>query len=233
MDHQPQSSLFEIPSTELSWPSILTPVALEAVDQGKLIVFVGHRGLFPLGHYLMVWRLVQEDSVVVLDGANIFDLPLITQLSKSLHIDTRALLQRIHLSRAFTVHQLEAVISDRLEEALQKYGSRLCLVSGLLDTFWDEEVPLWEASRILKKVMERLRQIADQGCRVIVLAPEPPVPMSKRMGLVSLVKKNTDRIFSLKDIEGMLTMDEETQPDKGKRWLLPSLRLPTKRYSTR
>jgi len=233
MDHSPQSSLFEVPSTELSWPSILTPAALEAVDQGKLIVFVGHRGLFPLGHYLMVWRLMQEDSVVMLDGANIFDLPLITQLSKSLRIDTRMLLQRIHLSRAFTVHQLEAVISDRLEEALQKYGSRMCLVSGLLDTFWDEEVQLWEASRILKSVMKKLRQTADRGYRIILLAPDPPVPLAKRMGLISVVKKNADRIFSLNEIEGILTMDEETQLDKGRRWVLPALSLPVKKHSAR
>jgi hypothetical protein len=167
---------------------------------------------------------MQEDSIIVLDGANIFDLTLITQLSKSLNMDTRALLQRIHLSRAFTVHQLEAVISDRLKGALQKYGSRMLLVSGLLDTFWDEEVPLWEASRILRKVMGKLRQIAVMGCRVVLIAPDPPVPMSKRMGLVSITTKNADRLFSLSEIDGVLTMRDDATLNHGKQWEIPAIK---------
>jgi hypothetical protein len=235
MDHSSQDSLFEIPETSRSWPSIFLPAALEAVDQdqGQLIVFSGHRGLFPLGHYLMVWRLLQEESVIVVDGANIFDLHLITRLANDLKADPRNLLQRIHLTRAFTVHQLQSVISDRLEGALKKYGSRLCLVSGLLDTFWDEEVPLWEASRILKSVIGKLRSLTAQNHRVVLLAPDPPVPMAKRMGLISLVKKNVDRVFGLSEAEGILTMREETKSKVGKRWVLPSLQLPTKRYSAR
>ena len=235
MDNRSQPSLFEIQDTGLSWPSILIPAALEEVgqDRGRLILFRGHRGLFPLGHYLMVWRLVQEESVIFVDGANFFDLPLITQLGRRFKKDARRLLEKIQISRAFTVHQLEAVISERLEEALKKYGSRMCLLSGLLDTFSDEEVPLWEAVRILRRVMERLRFLADQGHRVIVLAPDLPVPVVKRKGLVPFVIKAADRIFTLSEAEGVLILRDETKADKSKPWVFPAVQLLTKRRSLR
>jgi len=230
MDHPSQPSLFEIQDTGLSWPNILIPAALEEVgqDRGRLILFRGHRGLFPLGHYLMAWRLIQEESVIFVDGANFFDLPLITRLGRRLKKDARRLLERIQISRAFTVHLLEAVISERLEGALKKYNSRLCLISGLLDTFSDEEVPLWEAVRILGRVMERLRFLADQGHRVIVLAPDPPVPVVKRKGLVPLVAKAADRIFTLSEAEGVLTLRDETKAARGNPWVFPSVRLSKK-----
>jgi len=234
-DHLSQPSLFEIQETGLSWPNILIPAALEAVaqDQGRFILFAGHRGLLPLGHYLVTWRVIEGESVIFVDGAHFFDLPLITKLSRQLQKDPRRLLERIHICRAFTVHQLEAVIGERLEAALRKHSSRLCLISGLLDTFSDEEVPLWEAVRILHRVMGRLRSLVDQGPRVVVLAPDPPIPAVKRMSLVPLVMKSADRIFSLSEDEGVLILKDETKAARGKQWVLPALKLSMKRYSPR
>jgi hypothetical protein len=238
MDHLSQPFLFEQDTslyTSLSWPNILIPAALEAVarDQGQIILFSGHRRLLPLGHYLVAWRVMEQESVIFVDGANFFDLPLITKLAKQLQRDSRKLLERIHISRAFTVHQLEALIVERLGTAMDKYSSRLCFVSGLLDTLFDEEVPVWEAVRILKKVMERLKFLADRGHRVIILAPSPPTPSVKRVGLVPLIRKHADRIFTLSENRGLLILEEETKEARGKQWAFPALKLSMKRYSPR
>lgn len=230
-----QSSLFEIEATDLSWQKIVTPAALEAVarDQGQIIGFLGHRGLFALGHYLMAWRLLQDEPVVLVDGANVIDLPLILKLTDGLQADRRQLLNRLHLSRAFTVHQLEAVIGERLERALQKYRSRLCFVSGLLDTFYDEEVPVWEATRILRKTTEKLRALANQGYRLILLAPDPPAPTTKRKNLVSLVTEKADRIFALVHDKDQYLLIDDTQTVRNKWWVLPSLPFSIKRPAPR
>jgi hypothetical protein len=235
MEQLSQPSLFEVSEPGLSWPNILIPAALEEIsqDRGRLILFRGHRGLFPLGHYLMVWRRMQEEAMVVVDGANFFDLTLITRLGQRHKKDARRLLQGIHISRAFTVHQLEAVISERLEGALKKQNSRLSLISGLLDTFSDEEVPLWEAIRILRKVIGRLRCLADQGNRVIVLAPDPPVPVAKRRGFGLMVIKIADRVFTLSETEGLLTMKEETRVATRRQWVFPALQRSRKQYPAR
>jgi len=230
-----QPSLFGIQENSFAWPSILTPGALQAVsqDQGGVLLFTGHRSVLALGHYLVAWRAMEEESVVFVDGANFFDLSLITKLSKQLQKDSRKVLERIRISRAFTVHQLEAGIGKQLETALHKYSSRLCFISGLLDTFFDEEVPLWEAVRILHRVMECLKVLAGQGYRVVVLAPSSPVPVMKRMGLVSLAMKFSGRIFMLSENEGALVLEDRTKTAAGKHWVLPALQLSMKRYSQR
>lgn len=230
-----QSSLFDIAEPETSWQDIVTPAAMEAVaqNQGQLIVFQGNRGLFALGHYLLAWRLVQEESVVLVDGANIVDLPLILRLTRGLKKDARTLLNRIHLSRAFTIHQLEAVIGDRLEGAMKKFQSRLCFISGLLDPFNDEEVPQWEATRTFRGVMEKLRTLANQGYRVIVLAPDPPVPVMKRKNLAPMITKVANRSFALVDEKGRLILLDKTQSARDKQWVLPAIQVRMHRYSPR
>jgi hypothetical protein len=234
-DPSSQSSLFEIEATDLSWQKIVTPAALEAVarDQGRIIGFIGHRGVFALGHYLMAWRLLQDESVVLVDGANIIDLPLILKLTDGPKTNRRRLLDRLHLSRAFTAHQLEAVICERLEKALQKYKSRLCFVSGLLDTFYDEEVPAWEATRILRKTTEKLRALAHQGCRLILLAPDPPAPTAQRKNLAPFVIKSANRIFALVHEKDRYLLIDDAQTARDKHWVLPSMPFSIKRSSSR
>ena len=226
-----QPSLFEVAEPDRAWRKIATPAAMEAVarDHGQMIGFFGHRGLLTLGHYLMAWRLAEEESVILVDGANIVDLPLILRLTRESRQDPRALLGRIHLSRAFTIHQLEALIGERLEGAFDRYQSRLCFISGLLDTFYDEEVPRWEAQRILRKVLETLRRLADQGRRVIVIAPDPPGPSTTRRDLAAPVAKAVDRIFRLADENGALGLKDEADAACVKRWVLPSVQLRMKR----
>ncbi len=231
MDSNAQPLLFEISEPGPSWPGVLTPDAARAVGEegGKLVLFTGHRALLSLGHYLMTWRLLHREPIVFVDGANLFDVHLITRLARGLHTDVRELLMRIHLSRAFTVHQLEAVVSDRLEEALRLYGSRLCLVSGLLDTFSDEEVRLWEATRILRRVTARLRRLAAEGNRIVVLAPDPPEPAPRRGGFMPMIVKAADRVFTLSQASGAFALKDDTGAARSRRWSLPSLPLSARR----
>jgi len=228
-----QPSLFEVAETDRLWRNVATPTAMEAIDrdQGRLIGFCGDRGLLTLGHYLLAWRLLQEESILFVDGANFIDLPLVLRLIRQDQKDPRALLGRIHLSRAFTVHQLEAVIGERLEEAFHKYQSRLCFVSGLLDTFYDEEVPLWEAKRILGRVLETLRRLADGDRRVVVIAPDPPDAAMKRRGFAPQVAKTADRTFTLIHENGTPTLKDETV--RGRPWVLPAIQSLTKRHPPR
>ena len=157
---------------------------------------MGHEALFAMGHYLLVWRTLQEQAFWV-DSANVFDLALITRLAKEINLDVKQLLQRIHISRAFTIHQLESLIGNSLEAAMEKMNSRLCFVSGLLDAFFDEEVPVWEAEGVLRHILGKLRLLADRGYMIIILAPDLRVPHRERKVFPHLLSKAADRIFIL------------------------------------
>jgi hypothetical protein len=204
-----------------------------ACDRGQLILFTGHEGLFALGHYLMTWRLIEGEAVVLIDSANVFDLPFITKAARALQMDARRLLKRIFISRAFTIHQLEAVVQDRLAGKLRACDSRLCFVSGLLDGFWDEEVPLWEAAPILQRVVHWLRSLADQGNRIIILAPDSTMLVGKRKGLVSIAVRSADRVFTLCRSEKTLILKDDAKGTRGKPSGFLTLPFSKKRYPGR
>ena len=69
------------------------------------------------------------------DGANSFDPLLIAKIARRAGLIPEELLGRIHISRAFTCHQMEALVVERLAGAFRRFGTNVAIVSGLLDTF--------------------------------------------------------------------------------------------------
>ena len=60
------------------------------------------------------------------------------------------LLDNIFVSRAFTCYQMEAVITERLPAFVRRSRSPVVMIFGLLDTFYDEQAPLFEVRRELR-----------------------------------------------------------------------------------
>lgn len=75
--------------------------------------------------------------------------------------------------RTFTVHQLEALVTERIRSALHTYASRILIASGFLHNLYDEDVDLREAWRIFRKALAHLRALADAGTLVLVVCPAP------------------------------------------------------------
>src|SRR6267378_1572857 len=80
-----------------------------------------------------------DSDVVFIDAGNLFDTYTISQHTVNLGLETSRVQQRIHLSRAFTHHQVHSLIVEKLTEALDKYGARLAVVSDITALFCDPE----------------------------------------------------------------------------------------------
>jgi hypothetical protein len=118
--------------------------------------------------------LLRGENVVTVDGGNRFDPYEIGKAAKALGGDGKEALSRIHISRAFTCHQMEALLSRRLQEALSRFYARLALVVGLPETFSDADVPYAEACRVFRNCLSSLRRIALSGTRVILVGRGEP-----------------------------------------------------------
>ncbi|HEY3489730.1 MAG TPA: hypothetical protein VGK27_06375 [Candidatus Deferrimicrobiaceae bacterium] len=116
--------------------------------------------------------LLAGETVVAVDAGNRFDPYAISRSASALGGDARAALSRIRLSRAFTCHQLERLLSERLAPELSRRRARLALVLGLHESFRDADVPYREACALFRKSVAALRKIATSGVRV-VLASHP------------------------------------------------------------
>ncbi|HQU14186.1 MAG TPA: hypothetical protein PKV70_08040, partial [Thermodesulfobacteriota bacterium] len=65
--------------------------------------------------------LLRGENVVAVDGGNRFDPYEIGKAAKALGGDAKEVLSRIRVSRAFTCHQMEALLTRRLPEALSRF----------------------------------------------------------------------------------------------------------------
>jgi len=141
--------------------------------------------------------LASGQHVVFIDSANAFNPFLIAEVATRLNRPPEELLNRIHVSRTFTVHQLEALITERLSDALKTYASRVLVASGFLDNLYDEDVEPREAWRVFRKATAHLRALADAGVLVLVVCPAPAARLRDRDGLLDALITEADKVIRL------------------------------------
>jgi len=144
-------------------PEVLTGPAVFAGDDTCLTVglLAGLRAVRP------------EQPLLIVDGANAFDPFLVTDLARKSGLLPGALLDQIRISRVFTCHQLEALLGERLQAAVQQFHAPAVYFSGLLDPLLSEEAPAGEAIRIFRLVIPALQRLAGTGVVTLVACPPP------------------------------------------------------------
>jgi hypothetical protein len=115
-------------------------------------------------------------DVVFLDGGNSFDTYLISEHSIRHERNSQKILERIHLSRAFTYHQLSRLIHEKLPYALDCFKARLAVVSDITQLYCDPDVQTdiqkkQEALNVFRKDIRSLAALAEQKS-VLILATD-------------------------------------------------------------
>ncbi|NNF84465.1 MAG: hypothetical protein HKM29_04840 [Deltaproteobacteria bacterium] len=157
-------------------PAVSPPVAyLERASAlclrpapGRLAGFFG-TGAHRLALRALARPLVAGEPVVAADGGNRFDPYEISRAERALGGNGRLALSRIFVSRAFTCHQMEALLSRRFGSALARSGARIAVVFGLPETFTDADVPFAEACRVFRSCLSALQRLTAGGIRVVLV----------------------------------------------------------------
>jgi len=115
-----------------------------------------------------------DSDVVFLDGGNSFDTYLISEHSIRHESDSRKILERIHLSRAFTYHQLSRLIHEKLPNALDRFKAKLAVVSDITQLYCDPDVQndaqkKQEALNNFRKDTRSLATLAEQKSVLIIV----------------------------------------------------------------
>jgi hypothetical protein len=151
-----------------------------------------------------------KSSAVFVDGGNMFDPYFVAETARSLHLDSKAALENIHVSRAFTAYQFSFLILEKLCPILKKTKARLLMVSDITSLFLDRDLPKTEAKELFMKMCSKLSQIASERS-VIVAASYFPAMRSRQSlffeavlfgkcnVLVRLKRKGTIFSFVLED----------------------------------
>jgi len=138
-------------------------VALQGDASNALSHLFCVRAIYPLPPGL-------DSDVVFVDGGNVFDAYTVSRHAFSLGLNNERMKLRIHLSRAFTHHQLSGFITERLAGAIDESDARLAVVSDITALYCDPDVKeKREAFDLFSKDIRSLATLAEQRNMIIVV----------------------------------------------------------------
>jgi hypothetical protein len=157
-------------------------------------------------------QIALQRPVWVIDGGNRFDALWLAEYVARGGQAPEPVLARINVSRAFTCHQMaERILS------LPAAAAPLVILH-LLDTFYDENVPITEARRLLNALWPTLRRRSRSVPVAITLRPPRSERVADREGFYSGILRRADRrvgpeldgqttgpplpLFTLTDLDG-------------------------------
>jgi hypothetical protein len=172
----------------------LEPALIEAAAGPRLTLLWGARA--PTRSLLLLLTIIASrgEGARAFDGGNCFDGYFVARLARRLDPDPHAVLDRIHLSRAFTCFQLAELIENTPADRSPLF------VLNLLDTFYDESVPLREAERLLATTLTHLKRLAAAG-PVVIGAQEPRTLVKDRWSLLDQLQVTADSAWLLRSPE--------------------------------
>lgn len=116
--------------------------------------------------------LSKGEKVFWVDGGNLFNPYMLTEAAKRLNINPQPLLRRLFVARAFTVHQLVAMIIRHLGPALNKHPDALGVIFNPMALCSNPDVPKTEAKRAMRQIAVEVERIKAKGHRLIVAIPD-------------------------------------------------------------
>ncbi|MGI0049759.1 MAG: hypothetical protein ACREAW_09480 [Nitrososphaera sp.] len=113
-------------------------------------------------------------SVVFVDGGNSSDIYRCVNFARQFGLEIQKVLGGIAVSRAFTIHQLAALVAHELPKAIRQFNAKLVVVSDLLRMFTeDPQVSRREARYLISEIMESVHKI-DNVLLVMSLRDNSP-----------------------------------------------------------
>jgi hypothetical protein len=111
-----------------------------------------------------------DSDVVFIDAGNIFDAYNISQHAMNFGLDLVRIQERIHLSRAFTHHQVCNLIMDKLPSANEEYNASVAVVSDITALFCDPDVcDKKESIDIFRKSIRFIAETAEDHNMLIIV----------------------------------------------------------------
>lgn len=139
-----------------------------------------------------------DSHVIIVDGGNSSDPYLCVNFIRQYGLDTQNALSKIISARAFTVYQLENLITHELPNMVQKYDARFVIISDLFAMFAND--PYLDANdimRLLDSISESILKLND--CIVIV-------SISKLIKYWDTMIKSFNRIIVLSNKNDLTTI---------------------------
>ncbi len=149
-------------------------------------------------------KLALRGPVRILDCGNRSDMYQVARELRPLTRDPATAMQRIHLSRAFTCYQAEALLGQNRGQSQTPI-----LIFDLLATYLDESVSKQEAERLFDDTLDHLQKMSRKNPVLVGIRPLPAIALD-RSNLPLRLQKAADESFQLMEI----SQQAETNDDQ-------------------
>ena len=176
-----------------------------------LILLQGVPFVMRLGLTIAARSLMAGDRLCWVDGVNAFDPYALARLAKRAGRSPKELLGRVYVSRAFTCHQLHALVVGRLPQAVKELPADGVVAVGLGATFHDHEVPAPEATALFAEVVQGLKRLTARGVPVLVVNPYLPQDY-REPRFARALRRAAGVVLAVDPAEDGLALSVATQP---------------------
>src|SRR2546428_9011058 len=137
--------------------------------------------------------------VILVDGGNSSDPYLGINFARQYGLDTKDVLSKIISSRAFTVYQLESLITRELPGIITKYNAKFVIISDILAMFTDDpHLDKNEAELLLNSMLSSISKLKE--CLVVI-------SISKPTRYDGIMIQSFDRIIQLSEKDDTITVE--------------------------
>jgi hypothetical protein len=164
-----------------------------------------------------------SSHVVFVDGGNTFRLYQISRLAQLHQLNPRTVLERIHISRAFTAYQMAALLMEKLEEAVERYDAKLVVVSDIAGFFLDKGILEDEARSLFSQATAYLSRFVKEKQLVLIATYPPHQNTSRNLFLHALSCGRANTVISLTQTK----YDRDFVLEKHPRYVLGSAAFPS------
>lgn len=132
---------------------------------GAVHLLHGHSSVYTAA---LLFACASRGPVAVIDGSMRFNSYIISRLASFLGLPPKEALGRIRVTRSFTAFQTEAAATAKLPRLLDRVPCPLVVVTGLLDTYYDEQVRPAECRESLGRILRTFAELARRGTHVLI-----------------------------------------------------------------
>ena len=197
----------------------------KAAPPGKLYCLHGSSSVFRLSLSAAAHVLLNGVPMTLVDGTNRFDVYYIAEFARRFasqglaplrgsasrptmsgladrRLAPEHFLKNIFISRAFTCYQMEATITERLPAFVKKKRSPVVIIFGLLDTFYDEQAPLFEVQASLQRIIAALHRLRRDNVSILLASLDVRLASPERNRLFPKLRSAMDRVYYVTENEG-------------------------------
>lgn len=177
-----------------------------------LVVLYGSRHAVKLSHMLAVRVQLPfgeyglNSPVLFIDAGCSFDPHSVSSFAQLQGLVPKDVLERIYVSRAFTLYQLLSLVYEWLPRAIEEYDARLVVVSSILESFTDLDISREELLMSFCRLSRFLSNLALKKEAVVLVTVPSRCDSGRSNDLFSLLKSRADIIAELEEKRSYLRL---------------------------